>query len=410
MKPETTKSIRDHLLQAKSALQEAGEVEAEGNRIRMAVANALRAVSAPESAAELYEAVLETDSQHLPALRALIDSAFEARDFGAVVARVDDCLAVFPNEIELLLRKAEALAKSGKSAQARDTVQQLDESVLRTIPLRMRAGYVLQDTGELNAADVQYLKVLADQPDHLGALLRRIALASLTGDHYLLLERCKNAALYHPNDPEILRRQAMALRNTGRPREAITLLSKHIEGNAGSVPVLMELAASLGASGDLTKADNVYLEILKDNPKNRQAYLNRINLAEGTSDIDAALSRCQEALSVFPDDLQLLQKRVRLLIRAGRKSEATQDLERLSLEDTEDLGLLIDRAHAHLTIGAAETADEFFAKVLERKPDHQGAILGRVTVAESLGNLEAAMRILEKRLHEKRSGNTKEQS
>jgi tetratricopeptide (TPR) repeat protein len=392
-------AVRDHLLMAMSELPAPQEASAEENRVRMALAHALRAVQEQTNADILYAAVLKTNQEHRGALLGLIDSAYEARDFERALARSGDALEVFPGDAELIIRNAEALARLGRTTEAAGLVRRLGENVLNTISLRMRAGRLLEDTGDRQAADVQYLKVLKEKPDHPGALLRRIEIALSLRDSDLALERCERALSHHPKNFGILRCRARALQISGRAREAVALLSDYLDANPGHIPAQMALGAGHRVCGDMAAADRIFAGILENTPDHRGALLNRIDLALRAGDIDAALERCEAALAFFPADLQVQRKRAKSLVRAGRAMEAATELERLSQASPGDMGLLIERAHVQLALGAFDAAENLFDEVLQRQPDNDAALLGKVTVAEKRGDLETAMTWLEQGIH-----------
>ncbi|MDI9432744.1 MAG: tetratricopeptide repeat protein [Planctomycetota bacterium] len=124
----------------------------------------------------------------------------------------------------------------------------------------------------------------------------------------------------------LISRDSMALR-----KEGVKLCEHAAALLPGSMQVRLMLASSLYQVGDVERAEQIYRELLKDNP-NEVTALNGLAwiVQERHQGFAEALELANRGVRLAPDDLPLLDTRATILAQMeGRLGDARRDLERL---------------------------------------------------------------------------------
>ncbi|MEX2628291.1 MAG: tetratricopeptide repeat protein [Tistlia sp.] len=113
-------------------------------------------------------------------------------------------------------------------------------------------------------------------------------------------------------------------------------------------------------------------------------------------DLDTAYEQQTRAVTLRPDDPDLLVDRSLILASQERYWEAVDDLNRVLDLRPQSPEALIFRAASYRLLGVLELAGDDIERALVLVPDHPEALLERGLLAAELGDPEAARRDLEK--------------
>ncbi|MDB5297291.1 MAG: wbbL 5 [Phycisphaerales bacterium] len=298
----------------------------------------LAAAGRPDEAlAALYasrEAAGDADS-HLRKVFALI-AACEAAA-GRAGRAADACaagLALFPEDPELLFRRASLWQRVGRPADAvrlyrrllcRDRVPRHFTSVdlgLVGYKARHNLATALEEVGDLSAAETEYrlattaaptfrpawrglfavllrqgrAAVVAEDLDRLAAAssaapavpalgaelaVQRAAVTEAAGDLAIARRTLASAAERHPNDPEVLRARCRFLFTHGPDNEAATALARLVHRHPTDASALHNLATVRLRSGARSDAADLYRRSLKVRPHHPPT-LSLLHEAEGS--------------------------------------------------------------------------------------------------------------------------------
>lgn len=224
----------------------------------------------------------------------------------------------------------------------------------------------------------------------------------------------KAGAEQHPKDADLLNLLGVALRRTGRPKEALEVLETaarlspkntailHNKGNVhndlkdgpGAVevftrlvraqPANAELQRALGRGylhgGDTAKAEMRFRLAVKLKPDNIDGWMDLLSLLTDAYRMDEAAEALNKAIAANPASTQLLEAKAVLLRRAGRRRDADAYL--TALAETQP-----DQAWIHYQIGLTvadydrERANRHLRRAFELAP---GNLDCRLSLAESL--------------------------
>jgi tetratricopeptide (TPR) repeat protein len=226
---------------------------------------------------------------------------------------------------------------------------------------------------QLEEADSLYCAVLAQQPSHLGALLRR----------------------------------GIILRRQGKREQALTHFKTVLQDHPLQPPVLLEIASELCELGQFDEAERHYQEILSQDPKHFGALHGLALNAQKRGDRVAALKYFRKALSLQPDHATLPLEIATELRELGRPDKAEAMLRQLVDRLPDSAPGWIHLAQAVRRRGDRAAALKYYRRALLLQPDHATLPIKVATELRELGRpdkAEAMLRQLVDRLPDSAQG------
>jgi predicted Zn-dependent protease len=364
--------------------------------LRIQLANALNSLDDPKRAGELCGEVLEANPNHKHAYMIWIDAALRGKDFSKAIELIENALARFVDDVDLRLKKANALESTGHRDEAIALLQILRIEQPENHNLKINLARKLMAAGKPSAADAVFLEVLGKDAKNREAWIGRLNVAAASGDHQSVADKAERALEYLPKDDVLIIRAGQAMAKTGRIVEGVELLRETIAGSsAPSVNIRLAFAGLLQETGELQEADNIIQMVLTEQPENPAALNRYIGMALTRGDVDAGLTRCENALKKLPDNMPLMRRKAMLQRQVGRLDDAINLLQTMLRTDPNDGVSGIELARTLMMKKDFDSAEVIFVDVLKRHPSNRAALLGQVDIAEARGDLELAMALLE---------------
>ena len=200
-----------------------------------------------------------------------------------------------------------------------------------------------------------------------------------------------------PEYAEAYKHLAMALEEMGRLDEAFVFFNRHAELTfatasrpSPATQAMFREALKCHQAGDLTRAENLYREVIAAQPDFAEAHNSLGNAFLQLGKGDAAISSYQRALAIKPNFPEALNNLGYLLLQQDRLGEAEQALRRA-------LGAKPDYAQANSNLAAVlgkqeklEEAAECCRKALAAEPNHAEAHSNFGHILQKQGNLKEA--------------------
>ncbi|SNS85494.1 tetratricopeptide repeat protein [Antarctobacter heliothermus] len=266
----------------------------------------------------------------------------------------------------------------------------------KSIPELLAQARTLHTGGDPDGADQLYDQVLTLRPAHAGAWLERIELALGRGLAGQVLDLCDRAAPLCPDHRVALQsKRARALEAQGAREAALALLSDLRSDAPEDLPLAAVTAGMWHRAGELEQAEQVYRDVLTLRPDHAGAWLTVVEIALVRGNAEQALALSTEAEKHCPAHVVPLQiKRVRALEAVGQADAALALTVSLRATAPENAQLALIEARIRRKSGDLVAADAAYRDVLQRQPDHFGAWLGRIDIAQTEGDPDRAFALV----------------
>lgn len=165
----------------------------------------------PATARASYEhamAMLPRD-QHPQVLRQLARIEYETGDRRAAVARLEEALAIEPEDTEAIRQMVSLLAEQGRVGEARAYAKRLPERVPLDANASMNLGFALQNEGDVRGANAQFARTIREQPDQVEAYYYRSQTALALGDRATALADSRKLVALAPGHPKAAEARAL---------------------------------------------------------------------------------------------------------------------------------------------------------------------------------------------------------
>jgi predicted Zn-dependent protease len=294
--------------------------------------------------------------------RERILTAVRSREFPEALAAIHAALGRTPQDPWLLVKKAEVLASLGRRGEAVVLLERVHRERPHNATIAAALARACQAAGKHIKTDALFAAVLEQHPGHPGALRGWIDAALALDDPHLALQRCQQALVQIPGDPDLREQQGSLLQRCQRPAEAAQVFQALAEAQPHRPLLRLRLAVALRLSGDPAGSLRICEQILQGEPTHRLALVNLIEAALAANDPGRALRGCAAALQHHPADPQVRLQQARAYQRAGNPT----------------------------------AAEPLLNDILREQPQHLGAALARADLAEQGRDLPAALAVLER--------------
>jgi len=251
-------------------------------------------------------------------------------------------------------------------------------------------GIALQQSGQLDEAEVIYRNILERNPSHADAHHLLGVLTYLRGNPDSAVSHFRQALAVLPDFAEVHVNLGNALQTQGRIEEAVASFQKAISINPKIAEAHNNLGNALKSQGLLEDALNSYRQALAINPDYANAHNNLGNALQGLNRCEEAVENFNRAIALNPNLAEAHSNLGNALQELNRKQEAVTSYHKA-------LALKPDYAEAHsnlgnalLDLGRMEDAVACQQKALAINPDYAEGHYNLANTLESLGNHEAA--------------------
>ncbi|HZO15055.1 MAG TPA: tetratricopeptide repeat protein, partial [Polyangiaceae bacterium] len=317
---------------------------------------------------------IDLDPTNMGALLLLGDIAFDAENFNEAVTHY----ASLARRVEaldkadakrMLIHYIDALARSGSTSQAKDTVHFLLQLAPDDPEGLRRAARVLLDAGDAQRAAELYLKLLAEYKKALGDDVGKVTLElgralRLSGSHDKAVKVLKQAADLLPNDVDPINELTATYEAQGKWEDVVAIKQRRLDLAEGDerANLLLELGELLANSvKDPTRAAKTFVAALEERPDDRRV-----------------LTRLMKLYSEEKD----WGKLVEVVLKLGE-----------GIDDAKQKSKYIHTAAgvAARQMGDLDSAIRYLEKVLDLDPDNEKALLEVVDFREQKGDYDGVI-------------------
>jgi predicted TPR repeat methyltransferase len=254
-----------------------------------------------------------------------------------------------------------------------------------------QAALADQRAGRLDDAARGYRQVLAQAPEHAGALNFLGIIAIQNGQPQQATELLQRAVAARPDVAEYHNNLGLALQRAGRLDDALPAFERAVALKPGLADAHYNLAVAARAAGQTTRAELGYRAALDHDVRLASAYIELGALLQGERRLDDAAAIYRRALAIRDDYAPILSNLALVLHQQGKLDEAIGLAERAAVAEpggaelATNLGILLQER------GRIEEADAAFTRAIVAKPDYTPAQSHAGLLAHELGQTETAI-------------------
>lgn len=285
-----------------------------------------------------YQSVLERNPGNAEALSNVINIAISRGLYDDALGLINKSLSKNAFNKELLTQKMSILIKQGKNIPAAEIAEKLyrnsasvgNKQTYIDVSLDAARDYALEEMPD--SALYVYGKVLALEPSNERALNSSVNLLAGKKDYDRAIALLDKTIGYYPNAVQLKIKKASILQESGRLDEAAQLYNQIYNINTedeksrnGVIEANLVIGKQMMEVMDYDKAAEAYSKVLTLDPTNKVAINNitNIDLAIGGTYNLEAYNRLEEALNHYPNDKDLLMKKVEVLNRLDSLTDAS---------------------------------------------------------------------------------------
>lgn len=281
----------------------------------------------------------------------IIDYYMEWMDKEMVDKAIEMGLNNFPDSPEILLKKAEFLAKQSYTLEALKILNELEPRMSDNSDFYFTKGDIYAQMGLSEQAINEYKKLLRiDYPN-------KELVYNIIGSEYLMQDK------FH---------------------EAIIYFKKSAECNTVNNPALYKIYFCYGEIGKLNECIDYFQKLIDRDPFNSDAWLYLSFCYYDLGDYENALESINFALAINRSDLLIILKKSDILKELDRYDEAIEILKEALEKDDNNSYLMNVIAETYNEMEDYESALYYFHKALQINPKDNRTWIG---MAESYANL-----------------------
>jgi tetratricopeptide (TPR) repeat protein len=255
----------------------------------------------------------------------------------------------------------------------------------------LATGRTLHQVGRLAEAEALYRRVLADQPNHAGALNLLGALAHQTGRHELAIEAISQAIQQNGKNPDYFFNLGGVFHGHGKLDQAVDAYHQAINIKRDFVEARYNLGIALKDQGKLAEAVEAYRQAIHIRPDFVEAHYNLGIALHEQGRRDEAIVTWHQAISFKPDHASAHYNLGVALYEQGRRDEAIAAYRHA-------ISIKADDAKAHLKLGIAlyeqgrrDEATAAWRQAIRFKPDLDEACYNLGVSLSEKGGLDEAI-------------------
>jgi len=157
-------------------------------------------------------------------------------------------------------------------------------------------------------------------------------------------------------------------------------------------------AAELAAAGQLDEAEAIYLKLEEEHPEVAEVHYNMGLLLARKEELDRAAASLEKALELRPDHAPAALALSGIYGDTGRGEEAAAMMEKVVTEYPDDVDIRVAAAYFYLNANRREEARPHLEAALKLDPDNSDAHYLMATIAAGEGDIDEAVRLLERYL------------
>ncbi len=252
---------------------------------------------------------------------------------------INDGLYYFPFERDFMIKKLEVLDFNNDYKQAEEYADKLISVHYNdSIAMEYYYGYKLEKAryftklGNYRKAREYYEAVLMQDPTNKDASEGVYNIEIKRGSYQMVMEQINAELAKNPTSYEFLTKKVIILSDQYKYSEALQVAEILIKNHPGDSRALILYNETLMATGRFYMKEDpylVFLGILEKRPTDKEALNYVINLATSRGLYTEALAYENKGLQAYPNDVELLQKRVGTLVVLQRYSDAANTSQRL---------------------------------------------------------------------------------
>jgi protein O-GlcNAc transferase len=245
--------------------------------------------------------------------------------------------------------------------------------------------------GRLREAETLYRQVLAQQPQHVGAMHLLGVIAHQAGRNDIAVDLIRRAILICPNFPEAHINLGNALKDLGQLDEALAAFRQAIALDPKSPQAHFNRGNALGDKGQLQEAIAAFRQAIALDPNMAEFHSNLGNALKDAGLLDEAIAACQQAIALNPNLPEAYCGLGTALQGNGQLDEAIAAYRRAIALRPNFPEALTNLGIALKDKGLLDEAIAAFGQAIAVKPDHAEAHTNLGNALRDLGQLDDAV-------------------
>jgi cellulose synthase operon protein C len=328
-----------HYQRAVSLLDQAVNISPKNLDIHLMLGRAFGLAGKIDSARQELNYVIQKNPKYRDAYIYLVNIETVACNYQQALEYADMGLKYYPNDRDLLLKKLDIYSKQGDWIESTKLADYLFErystdSYIRSVYLDYKLTLARQYShrGYIEIAKRAYESVLEQDPLNKEALQAVYSLDVRSGNYESSLAYTNRALQSSPNSYEFLMKKISILDAMSRYAEAIEVCDKLMKLYPSNSDVQKLNVYLRMEAGRYYMKQDPYVEfesVLEREPANRDALNYVVNIANSRGMYSDALVWVNNALKHYPNDRDLLAKKMSILENMKRYDQASGIAERL---------------------------------------------------------------------------------
>ncbi len=254
-----------------------------------------------------------------------------------------------------------------------------------SLPQRLQDALSCHQAGDLAAAEVGYLAVLADEPGHVDALYLLSTLRLQQGRAEDALALSEQVIAHVPRVADAHANKGTALQSLQRFEDAAAAFRRAIQLLPDAVHLHFNLGNALRAAGDKSGAVKAYRDAVALKSDFVQALSNLGATLSELGLFDEAATVCAEACRIAPGFADAHYNRGNAHREAGRYADAVAAFEAALVVEPEHANALCNLGLALMRDGDLRPAIDALADAMQIAPDHAMAAFYHAVAVEMSG-------------------------
>ncbi len=246
--------------------------------------------------------------------------------------------------------------------------------------------------GDVDRAKSLYLRCLAVEPRHTGALHDLGVVAARQNQHDVAVARFERVVILSPDHPDAWLNMALSLCESGRHAQAVTAARRAVAIRPSSANSLAALAHVLSFTSDLEAADAAAAKALSLDPASAPAHLRQAIIRRRMGDPEGSLESCDNLIALQPNSATGYLERGITLVEAGRQGEAESEFRSALLHDPANGDALMGLSRCLIEADDADLAIVELDRGIDRVKDGARLHMLRGLLHQKRGRFEDAFK------------------